>query len=88
MSVSNLDDSFMVYNETSKQISFINLSEANEGNYTVTITLEDLQGLSASYDIQFEFIAPEVEEQEDYDSVQDQPVYTYEFAPTIVEQEV
>ena len=51
MSVSNLDDSFMVYNETSKQISFINLSEANEGNYTVTITLEDLQGLSASYDI-------------------------------------
>lgn len=39
VSVSNLDKSFMTFDEETMQISFDKMSEANAGNYTVTITL-------------------------------------------------
>ena len=39
VSVSNLDESFMTFDEETMQISFAQMSEANAGNYTVTITL-------------------------------------------------
>ena len=36
------------------------MSEEDAGNYTVSVTLEDAQGQSKTYDIEFEFVVPEV----------------------------
>lgn len=71
----------MTFDEETMQISFAQMSEANAGNYTVTITLQDLQGKVSSYDVEFQFINPIVEEEQEVVETVISTQYVSDFVP-------